>query len=393
MQHVLPERAVPQTYKTGIPTIISGVDPRTGATFTDHSAEVYAGWCNASKGMDAWGALNASFGNLWKATAEINESLYPHIQWSRDYRTDSGGPGQWRGICGSHYEKEVLVDSKVYTYVVGMKYPMPGICGGRNGSPNEMILRYGSDDPYRVGHTADWIPMQAGERIMFNYGGGGGWGDPLDRDPQAVLDDVLDEYVSVEGARRDYGVVLTGSLDDLTLAIDDGGDRRAPRRAARIAGRLADGLPGRSRRRRHVHRPHLRHARGRDRARQDAEHARRPVDRRDERASASSPIGSASRSPELCTQLEILVHGTTTADNTMIEMNGADTGLLVTEGHRDEIELRRCHKEQIWDPNAPGPIPIARRRARDPDPRAHGPHRQGRARRSTSRPCAAACNG
>lgn len=68
--------------------------------------------------------------------------------------------------------------------------------------------------------------------------------------------------------------------------------------------------------------------------------------------------------PELCAQLEILVHGTTTADNTMIEMNGAATGLLVTEGHRDEIELRRCHKEQIWDPNFPGPIPIARRRAR-----------------------------
>src|SRR6476660_8106260 len=157
MQHVLPERAVPQTYKTGIPTIISGIDPHTGATFTDHSAEVYAGWCNASKGMDAWGALNASFFFHDTATTEINESLYPHVQWSRDYRTDSGGPGQWRGICGSHYEKEVRVDAKVYTYVVGMKYPMPGICGGRNGAPNEMILRYGSDDEYRVGHTADWI--------------------------------------------------------------------------------------------------------------------------------------------------------------------------------------------------------------------------------------------
>jgi N-methylhydantoinase A len=67
-----------------------------------------------------------------------------------------------------------------------------------------------------------------------------------------------------------------------------------------------------------------------------------------------------------CAQLEILVHGTTTADNTMIEMNGAPTGLLVTEGHRDEIELRRCHKESIWDPTAPGPPPIARRRARIP---------------------------
>src|SRR3977135_2236247 len=71
---------------------------------------------------------------------------------------------------------------------------------------------------------------------------------------------------------------------------------------------------------------------------------------------------------DFCAQLEILVHGTTTADNTMIEMNGAPTGLLVTEGHRDEIELRRCHKEELWDPTYPGPIPIARRRARIPIP-------------------------
>src|SRR5262249_48453856 len=71
---------------------------------------------------------------------------------------------------------------------------------------------------------------------------------------------------------------------------------------------------------------------------------------------------------ELCAQLDIVVHGTTTADNTMIEMNGASTGLLVTAGHRDEIELRRCHKESIWDPNFPGPTPIARRRARIPIP-------------------------
>ena len=71
---------------------------------------------------------------------------------------------------------------------------------------------------------------------------------------------------------------------------------------------------------------------------------------------------------ELCSGLEILVHGTTTADNTMIEMDGAPTGLLVTRGHRDEIEMRRVHKEEIWDPSYPAPPPIARRRARIPIP-------------------------
>ncbi|MHB8220784.1 MAG: hydantoinase B/oxoprolinase family protein [Acidimicrobiales bacterium] len=232
---VLPERAVPQTYKTGIPTTIRGIDPHSGQPFVDSSAEVYAGWCNAAKGMDAWGAVSASFGNLWKATAEINESLYPHVQWSRDYRTDSGGPGQWRGGCGSHYVKEVRVPSKVYTYVVGMKYPMPGIAGGGPGEPNRLTLRAFSDDPFVVAHTADWVPMEAGDRIVYDYGGGGGWGDPLDREPTAVLDDVLDEYVSVEGARRDYGVVLTGSLEDLTLAVDGTATeaRRTEMRAAR----------------------------------------------------------------------------------------------------------------------------------------------------------------
>jgi N-methylhydantoinase B len=233
-QHVMPDKAVPQTYKTGIPTTITGIDPRSGQQFVDPSTEVYAGWCNAAKGVDAWGAQAASFGNLWKATAEINESLFPHIQWGRDYRTDSGGPGQWRGLCGSHYEKQVLVPFKVYTYVVGMKYPMPGIHGGKPGAPNELRLNVGTEKEHAVAHTANWVPHEAGERIVYDYGGGGGWGDPLDRDPQAVLDDVLDEYVSIAGAERDYGVVLTGTLDDLTLAIDEDATarRRADRRSA-----------------------------------------------------------------------------------------------------------------------------------------------------------------
>ena len=293
---MLPDKAVPQIYKIGIPTMIFGIDPRTDRPFVDHSTEVYAGWCNAAKGMDAWGAQAASFGNLWKATAEINESLFPHIQWERDYRTDSGGPGQWRGLCGSHYVKEVRVPAKVYTYVVGMKYPMPGIAGGKPGAPNQLVIRANRDDRYVVEHTANWVPMEAGDTIVYDYGGGGGWGDPARPRPAG-------------GARRRARRV-----------------RERRRRRARLR-RRADRL---------ARRPH---ARGRRRARPSScgrrrrngvstpgfrvgidvggtftdlicvtpdgevlldktpDHARRPVDRRDERHRAARGCGRSSTRP------------------------------------------------------------------------------------------------
>lgn len=67
---------------------------------------------------------------------------------------------------------------------------------------------------------------------------------------------------------------------------------------------------------------------------------------------------------DLLERTRTIVHGTTTGDNTMIQMTGAPTGLIVTRGFRDEIEFRRCYKEDIWDPGLPAPKPIARRRVR-----------------------------
>jgi N-methylhydantoinase B len=218
-----------------MPTVIFGTNPRDGQMFIDHSVDTFAAYCGAVKGQDGWGGMNVSFGNLIRATAEINESIFPVRQLWRDYETDTGGPGEFRGNCGSLYRKQVLVPATIYTYVVGKRYPMPGIAGGGAGSPNRLLARVGGDHTHEVGDTAGYIEHAAGECYEYHYGGGGGWGDPLRRPPEQVLEDVLDEYVSVEGARRDYGVVLVGSLEDLTLAIDQGAtDRlRAEMRAAR----------------------------------------------------------------------------------------------------------------------------------------------------------------
>jgi N-methylhydantoinase A len=74
--------------------------------------------------------------------------------------------------------------------------------------------------------------------------------------------------------------------------------------------------------------------------------------------------GEGLEARQLLERTDLIVHGTTTADNTMIEMNGAVVGLLTTEGHRDEIDMRRGFKEDIWDPLFPPPVPIAPRRRR-----------------------------
>jgi N-methylhydantoinase B len=220
LSRIVPDRCCPQTYKMGMPTVLYGTHPRDGTFFVNHSVDTIATGCGAVRGQDGWGSMNVSFGNLIRATAEVNESIFPERQWARDFITDSGGPGQWRGGCGTRYVKELTAPCTLYTYVVGRRYPHPGVAGGRDGSPFELRIRTGGPQEQVVENTAFYVPHEAGEGYDYRYGGGGGWGDPLDRDPQKVVEDVLDEYVSLEGARRDYGVVLSGSVEEMDLQLD-----------------------------------------------------------------------------------------------------------------------------------------------------------------------------
>jgi len=235
LAQVIPERCCPQIYKMGMPTVIFGKHPDTGQLFIDHSVDTFGAYCGAVRGQDGWGAMNVSFGNLIRATGEINESIFPVRHMGRDYATDTGGAGEWRGCPGTLYEKQILAPSQIYTFVVGKKYPMPGIAGGMPGAPNELRLRVGGEHEQTVDQTAFYVDHAPGEGYAYRYGGGGGWGDPLRRPPEQVLEDVLDEYVSVDSAQHDYGVVLSGSLQALDLAVDRGATERlrAQMRASR----------------------------------------------------------------------------------------------------------------------------------------------------------------
>ena len=221
MAQIIPERCAPQTYKFGSPRQMWGdLDPRTGSPFFDHGGEVSAGWVNAVEGVDGWGALAPAMGNLIKASAELNERLFPHILRGRNYLTDSGGPGKFRGGCGSHFVKEARTPTSVSQYCVNQRHLHPGIAGGLPGSPDVCVVSKGTERAAVVSPVVTAHLLETGDQLVYDFGGGGGWGDPLERDVEAVLDDVWDEYVSVEGARRDYGVVITGTLEAMDLALD-----------------------------------------------------------------------------------------------------------------------------------------------------------------------------
>jgi N-methylhydantoinase B len=219
---ILPHRSSPQIYKMGMPTVMVGKHPETGQRFVDHGVDTLAAYASAVMGQDGWGSMPASFGNLIRGTAEIKESIFPVMHECCDYQTDGGGPGKWRGCPGSRIVKRLTAPATVSSYIVGVKYPMPGMAGGKDGSPNKLTVRSGTKDAQVIETYAEAVLHQAQETFEYLYGGGGGFGDPLERDPEAVLEDALDEYVSIEGARRDYGVVLTGQIEDGSLSIDLG---------------------------------------------------------------------------------------------------------------------------------------------------------------------------
>ena len=124
--------------------------------------------------------------------------------------------GRWRGCPGSRVVKRAVVPAALSTWMVGVKYPMAGVEGGHDGSPNKLTVRFDTD-PAEVTRIANAEPHAAGEAFEYLYGGGAGWGDPTERPSEQVLEDVLDEYVSIEAAEREYGVVITICLTAVSI--------------------------------------------------------------------------------------------------------------------------------------------------------------------------------
>jgi N-methylhydantoinase B len=186
--------------------------------------------------MDGWGTCPVSLGNLLLSQVEDAEGRFPVINISREMTLDSEGAGRWRGQPGSLNVKQVLEPATAMAWMVTSEHPLRGMCGGDDASPYANHFKVGTPEEHRVELSANEV-LPAGSVIAYQYGGGAGFESALERDPEAVREDVLDEIVSVARARDRYGVVFTGSVEDFDLAVDHAATAAQRRRLA--AGRDA----------------------------------------------------------------------------------------------------------------------------------------------------------
>lgn len=199
-------------------TQIFGRDPHTGERFT--YVWFSAGGTGALPGADGMAATAFPSG-IAGVPAEVIEQLSPVIIRCRELRQDSGGPGEYRGGLGQTMQLAVrggfpYVFSGLYDRI---DYAAPGLHGGASGAPGSLT----TNRPELSLRAKTRAPLPGGTEVTLALPGGGGYGPAWQRDPARVLDDVRAGYVSIESARRDYGVVVDPErmvvVEDETTAL------------------------------------------------------------------------------------------------------------------------------------------------------------------------------
>lgn len=191
-----------------------GVNPRTGESWLEATNEAvgFGGHAGAD-GED--GIMHFSEPGCRNNPVEVLETKSPMIIDSYGYRPDSAGAGKHRGGVGVSRVYRFTADSVGIGLVYKTKSPPWAVNGGREALPNGMTINKGT--PNERAGSGNYNQLAAGETLDNSTGGGGGWGNPFERDALAVAKDVRNGFVSVEAAAADYGVVV----DPSTFAVDE----------------------------------------------------------------------------------------------------------------------------------------------------------------------------
>ncbi len=191
--------------------------------------ELFSGSYGGRWGSDGMDSVDVLYANTRNNPIEDIESHVPLRIDRYELRENVAAPGRWRGGVGSIREITFLADGAVSIESEGHKYPPKGLFGGSDGTPSQLIWSKADGKVVPLFSKQPYQPFGTGDKITAVRACGGGYGDPLERDPADVLDDVLDDYIDVAKAHADYGVVITDKLQVDAAATTR---ERASRRSA-----------------------------------------------------------------------------------------------------------------------------------------------------------------
>ncbi len=167
--------------------------------------ELFGSALGARAQRDGVSGVSVHVGNSRATPVEILESEFPVRLRRFELLPDSGGAGRWRGGLGAVREYELLDDARLSARMDRHTTNPRGLDGGRPGRSGALIIKSATAGERRLAARSGDVEVRAGDILRLERPGGGGMGNPAQRDPAALTDDLLDGYITPEGAARDYG--------------------------------------------------------------------------------------------------------------------------------------------------------------------------------------------
>jgi N-methylhydantoinase B len=187
--------------------VLGGRDARTERAYVHY--EIFSGGTGARSGKDGVSATAFHLSNCKTAPVEIIESEFPTRVERFEMIPDSGGAGRWRGGLGFSRDYRILTDEVRFSMRTDKHAIEPfGSDGGLPGARGACMINPGAEKEAALPSRFGDHRLQKGDIIRLERPGGGGLGNPLERPPEKVLDDVRQGYVSYRRAESDYGVVI-----------------------------------------------------------------------------------------------------------------------------------------------------------------------------------------
>ncbi len=186
--------------------IIGGRTTSSGKGYVQY--EILGGGAGGRSGRDGMSGTNVNQSNAKIAAIEIIESEFPTRLKRFELIQDSGGAGAHRGGLGMMREYENLADARFSIRSAKHVIPARGLAGGDPGRTGDIRINPGTSGEKQLPTRYADYPLKVGDVFRLETPGGGGWGDPVKREPALVLDDINEGYVSPDVAAEKYGVVV-----------------------------------------------------------------------------------------------------------------------------------------------------------------------------------------